>query len=157
MAQDRAAMDARAGEPAEGYAPPVEPVGPAVGAASAHVVGADEVRAQSDTDDDTPPEQHPFGEPPETLTMPATQVPGGTTDVSAASLRENMLVLGADGDTLGTVDGPDADNTVRLKPDTLGQAHWLPLDWIARVDDQAHLDRPTAQARQEWLAEVPAP
>jgi hypothetical protein len=66
-----------------------------------------------------------------------------------------MLVLGADGETVGTVDSPAPGETVRLKPDTLGARHWLPLAWIARVDDQAHLDRPAMLARQAWLTNEP--
>lgn len=99
--------------------------------------------------------QHPLGPPPTTLTPPATQRPGGTTRVTPASLRENMLVLGAEGETVGTVDGLAPEETVRLKADALGQHHWIPFSWIARVDDQAHLDRPTNQARQEWLDSEP--
>lgn len=100
--------------------------------------------------------QHPLGSPPTTLTPPATQRPGGTVRVTSASLRENMLVLGTDGETIGMVDGPAPEETVRLKGDSLGQHHWIPLAWIERVDDQAHLDRPGQQARQEWLSSEPS-
>ena len=102
-----------------------------------------------------PAPQHPLGPPPTTLTMPATQRPGGTTHVTPATLRENMLVLGEDGDTVGTVDCPAPEGTVRLKPDALGERHWLPLAWIVRVDDRAHLDRPGLLARQAWLTSAP--
>ncbi|HEY8596880.1 MAG TPA: DUF2171 domain-containing protein [Thermomicrobiales bacterium] len=105
--------------------------------------------------DERPVPQHPLGPPPTTLTMPASQHVGGTERVTIASVRENMLLVGTDGETLGAIDGPGAGNTVALKPDTLGQRHWIPLDWIARVGDQAQLDRSVGQARQEWATSEP--
>ncbi len=119
--------------------------------------GGGEVRARTapGAGDDSLAPQPPLGPPPTTLTMPASQQPGGTTRVTAASLRENMLLLGSEGETLGMIDAPGAGDTIGLKPDTLGRRHWIPLGWIARVDDQAHLDRSVGQARQEWLEREP--
>lgn len=140
MALDQSRIDREGLEPGEG---------------TTRGVGG-EVRAVAPgTGDEGPAPQPPLGEPPTTLTMPASQHPGGTTRVTVASLRENMLLLGSEGETLGAIDAPGAGDTVVLKPDTLGQRHWIPLGWIARVDDQAHLDRSTGQARQEWLENEP--
>ena len=112
--------------------------------------GGGEVRATATPDDvgERLAPQHPLGPPPTTLTMPATQYSGGTERVTVASFRENMLLVGSDGETLGAIDGPAPGDSIRLKPDALGQHHWVPLSWVARVDDQAHLDRSTRQARQ---------
>jgi hypothetical protein len=128
---------------------------PGAGGMASGIAGG-EVRATVTPGDagDSPAPQHPLATPT-TLTMPASQHAGGTERVTIASLRENMLIIGADGETLGAVDGPGAGNTVALKPDALGQPHWVPLDWVARVDDQAHLDRSARQARQEWAGQEP--
>ena len=106
--------------------------------------------------DERPVPQPTLGPPPTTLTMPASQHVGGTERVTVATFRENMLLVGADGETLGAIDGPGPGDTIGLKPDTLGQRHWIPRDWVARVGDQAHLDRPAGQARQEWADREPA-
>ncbi|MEN9936236.1 MAG: hypothetical protein RLZZ387_2815 [Chloroflexota bacterium] len=36
-----------------------------------------------------------------------------------------------------------------------GQHHWIPLEWISRVDGIVMLDRPAEQAMREWGARGP--
>ena len=45
--------------------------------------------------------------------------------------------------------------TIKLTKDAQGTHHWIPLDWVTRVDDHVHIDRPGDQARREWLAAAP--
>ena len=115
---------------------------PAVGAAVPPERGADT-------------NQLPLGEPPTTLTLPSTQRPGGTTRVTPAQFRENMMVVGSDDEVLGMVDRVDVGGSLKLKADATGEPHWIMTSWVARVADQAHLDRPARQAKQAWLTEPP--
>ena len=62
--------------------------------------------------DECPAPQPPLGPPPTTLTMPASRHAGGTERVTVATLRENMLLVGADGETLGAIDGPGPGDTI---------------------------------------------
>ena len=67
-------------------------------------------------------------------------------------IREDMQVLGSDGGMIGRVDGSDGSR-IKLKraaESSGAHHHYLPLSWIARVDDHVHLDRPAAQAREQW-------
>ncbi len=115
---------------------------PAVGAAVPPERGADT-------------NQLPLGEPPTTLTLPSTQRPGGTTRVTLAQFRENMMVVGSDDEVLGMVDRVDVGGSLKLKADATGEPHWIMISWVARVADQAHLDRPAQQAKQAWLTDPP--
>jgi hypothetical protein len=71
-------------------------------------------------------------------------------------IREHMPVVSSDGQQFATVDHLDAGGTIKLTKDDRGQHHWIPMDWVARVDQQVHLDRPGDQAMREWTSTPPA-
>ena len=50
--------------------------------------------------------------------------------------------------TVDHVDGNYIKLTRNGSPD--GQHHWIPMDWVTRVDAQVHVDRPGDQAMREW-------
>lgn len=76
-----------------------------------------------------------------------------TTD-ARNRIREHMPVVCADGTQVATVDRVEG-NAIELTKDGQGAHHWVPLDWVTRVDEHVHLDRPGDQTRREWLAAAP--
>jgi hypothetical protein len=68
------------------------------------------------------------------------------------TIQEHMEVVDARGKHVGTVDCVE-DGTIKLvKTDPVagGQHHWVPLVWIATVDDVVHLNRDRDQVVREW-------
>lgn len=67
-------------------------------------------------------------------------------------IRHDMQVLGSDGGMIGRVDGVEGER-IKLKRDAEiagAQHHYVPMRWVARVDEHVHLDRTAALAREEW-------
>lgn len=71
-------------------------------------------------------------------------------------IKEHMPVIDADGQEFATVDHLDVGNSIKLTRDDSGNHHWIPLDWVERVDEHVHLGRAAAEVREEWLSEEPA-
>jgi hypothetical protein len=71
-------------------------------------------------------------------------------------IREHMEVICSNGGPFGKVDHVEGDYIKLTKTDSPdGQHHWIPLSWVARVDEHVHVDRPGEQAMQEWLSAPP--
>ncbi len=62
-------------------------------------------------------------------------------------IKERMPVVCSNNEQFGTVDKLDG-NAIRLTKDKSGQHHWIPSEWVNRVDDKVHIDRPGQQAEQ---------
>jgi hypothetical protein len=76
-----------------------------------------------------------------------------TTDI-----REHMDVLGSDGARVGTVDRVEGQ-TIKLAkndPNAHGSHHWIPMDWVQRVDQHVHLSKPSAEVSRNWQTAAPA-
>jgi hypothetical protein len=69
-----------------------------------------------------------------------------------ARIEPHMPIICSDQEQLGVVDHLDQGNSIKLTKDQAGQHHWVPMTWVARVDQAVYLDRPSEQARQEWSA-----
>jgi hypothetical protein len=68
------------------------------------------------------------------------------------NIREHMAVVGSCGNRLGTVDHLDG-NSIKLTkndPKAGGQHHWVPLDWVEKVDQTVHLNKDCDAAMREW-------
>jgi hypothetical protein len=72
------------------------------------------------------------------------------------SIRENMSVVGADEQPLGTVDKVRRDRIILTKSDSPdGQHHSISCGMIDRVEgDRVILEKPAEEARQLWGSEV---
>jgi hypothetical protein len=74
---------------------------------------------------------------------------------TASEIKERMVVLGSDGEHVGTVDRVEDDDMIKLvhtdSPD--GKHHYLPVDLVARVDEQLHLSITAEEAVEEWEEE----
>jgi len=69
-------------------------------------------------------------------------------------ITEHMLVMYSDNKQFATADRVEGD-TIKLTRDAQGQHHWIPLDWVERVDEHVHVDRPGDQAKREWMSSPP--
>jgi hypothetical protein len=71
-------------------------------------------------------------------------------------IREHMPVFCSNDQRCATVDHVEG-NFIKLtkqgSPD--GQHHWIPMDWVTRVDAQVHIDRSSDQTMREWLSTPP--
>jgi hypothetical protein len=72
----------------------------------------------------------------------------------AKQIREHMPVVCSNGDQFGTVDRVEG-NSIKLTKDDYGQHHWIPMDWVKRVDAHVHIDRVSQQAMREWSSVAP--
>lgn len=71
------------------------------------------------------------------------------------SIREHMKVVGADRQPVGTVDNVEGNRIklTRNDPQAGGQHHYIPVDWVERVDgDQVYLRQNANEARQGWTS-----
>ena len=71
------------------------------------------------------------------------------TPVNTEMIRAHMPVVCSEGGQFATVDHMDG-NSIKLTRDDQGQHHWIPVDWITRVDQHVHVDRPGNQAMKDW-------
>ena len=69
-------------------------------------------------------------------------------------IKEHMPVVCSNNQQFGTVDKLDGDS-IKLTKDKSGQHHWIPSEWVTRVDDKVHIDRPGQQAMREWSTSAP--
>jgi hypothetical protein len=71
--------------------------------------------------------------------------------MNAANIREHMEVIGACNKLLGHVDQVEG-NSIKLTRDSApdNQHHYIPLDWVARVDEHVHITKSCGEARREW-------
>jgi hypothetical protein len=70
------------------------------------------------------------------------------------NIREHMPVLCSNDKQFGTVDHVEG-SAIKLTKDDQGQHHWIPMDWVTRVDQHVHVDRPGDQAMREWSSSPP--
>jgi hypothetical protein len=75
--------------------------------------------------------------------------------MEATKIREHMPVVCSNEGQFGVVDRVEGD-AIKLTKDASGTHHWIPCDWVTRVDDKVHVDRPGQQAMREWLSAPPS-
>jgi len=73
-------------------------------------------------------------------------------------IRHGSQVLGSDGGMVGLVDGVEGE---RIKLQRAAEAgggghHFVPIDWVDRVDDHVHLNVDAATVRDRWGTEAGA-
>ncbi len=75
--------------------------------------------------------------------------------MDANQIQPHMEVVGSNGQHFAIVDHVEGD-AIKLTKDAQGQHHYLPLDWVANVDQVVHLNLPGDQAMRQWLTTPPA-
>ena len=76
------------------------------------------------------------------------------TNLGVAGVKEHMNVIASCGKRIGVVDrveGRAIKLTKKDSPD--GQHHYIPLDWIERVDRHVHLIKNSKEAEEGWKAD----
>jgi hypothetical protein len=75
--------------------------------------------------------------------------------VAAIQIKDHMQVVDSNGTEIATVDHMDGVKSIKLTKDQTGQHHWIPVEWVARVDTYVHLDRPGEHVIREWSEKAP--
>lgn len=73
------------------------------------------------------------------------------------NIREHMEVVGSCGNHVGVVDEVEGQ-TIKLTQgdeNAGGLHHWIPMEWVATVDDVVHLDRNHVEAMRQWRSAAP--
>jgi len=73
--------------------------------------------------------------------------------MDASQIRSHMRVVGSDRQPVGTVDGVENDRIKLTKndPQAKGQHHFIPMQWVDRVDGQdVCLTQTAADAQSQW-------
>ena len=72
--------------------------------------------------------------------------------VKSDQIQEHMDVVGSDGGKVGKVDHLEGVNQIKLtKTDSAdGKHHFIPLDWVAKVDAKVHLSKTATDAKAQW-------
>jgi hypothetical protein len=78
-----------------------------------------------------------------------------STMTDTSMIKEHMPVVCSNNMQFGTVDRVEGDS-IKLTKDDQGQHHWIPTEWVTRVDSQVHVDRPGQQAMREWFTSPPS-
>lgn len=76
------------------------------------------------------------------------------TSACGTHIREHMDVIASCGKKVGQVDGVEAGSIKLTKnaPNAGGMHHYIPLDWVERVDEQVHLSKNSMETEMEWQA-----
>lgn len=70
------------------------------------------------------------------------------------SIKPHMPVVCSNGGQFAVVDHLVGATSIKLAKDDKGQHHYIPVNWVTRVDDQVHVDRPGDQAMQQWTTQA---
>jgi hypothetical protein len=72
-------------------------------------------------------------------------------NVGVGGIRTHMSVVASCGKTIGIVDSVET-NSIKLtrKDSPDDQHHFIPLNWISRVDSHVHLNRNSKEAIEGW-------
>ncbi len=77
---------------------------------------------------------------------------GEITMVQASQIRNQMQIVGSDGQQLGSVEQVDGSSRIKFAPKgaASGGNHFIPLAWVASVDGQTvKLSQPSHDVQQE--------
>jgi hypothetical protein len=80
---------------------------------------------------------------------------GSTAMTDTQKIKEHMEVCGSDGAHVGTVDHLDGSSRIKLTkddPKAGGKHHFIPVDWIDKVDDKVRLTKSARDAMAQWQA-----
>ena len=72
--------------------------------------------------------------------------------MNTSNIREGMEIVGSYGGYVGKVDKVDG-KYIRLAhedPEAGGEYHFIPLNWVEKVDSAVHLNQPFDDAMQHW-------
>jgi hypothetical protein len=75
------------------------------------------------------------------------------------AIKEHMEVMASCGTRVGKVDQVEGKWVKLTEHDAQagGKHHYIPLDWVERIDRQVHLKRDSDEVMREWLHDLPRP
>jgi hypothetical protein len=79
--------------------------------------------------------------------------------MDSGKIREHMEVIGPCGKQVGFVDRIEGES-IKLtmdSPGARGEHRFIPLAWVARVDDHVHLSKIAGDVREQWQGHAPGP
>ena len=74
---------------------------------------------------------------------------------NAFHIKAHMEVLGSDGKHVGIVDQVEGIERIKLTkkdPKAGGRHHFIPIDWVDRVNAHVHLKKSSRDAMAQWQA-----
>jgi len=77
------------------------------------------------------------------------------SQTAEALIKPHMPVVCSNNRQFAVVDHVEGRDYIKLAKDDQGQHHYIPLTWVASVDDKVHVDRPGDQAMAEWDTNPP--
>ena len=76
--------------------------------------------------------------------------------INPDQIKPDMPVFCSQDGQFATVEQMEGTNYIKLKKDTAGQHHYIPLTWVNSVEDgRVKVDKPGDQAMQEWSTVSP--
>lgn len=75
------------------------------------------------------------------------------TQQMASRIKEHMEVVGSNDQHFAIVDEIEGQR-IKLTKDAQGKHHYIPMSWVARVDEHVHINKPGDQAMREWTTEA---
>lgn len=73
--------------------------------------------------------------------------------INAQQIKPEMTVVGSEDGELAVVDHLEGQDMIKLKKDSTGKHHFIPVSWVIKVDAKVHIDRTRVQAMKEWRTE----
>jgi len=71
--------------------------------------------------------------------------------INSVKIKPDMPVVCSLDGQFGTVDHMVGPNIIKLKKDSSGQHHYIPIAWVTSTENnQIKVDRPGDDAMQEW-------
>ena len=81
--------------------------------------------------------------------------PAEGTNTGIAGIKEHMNVIASCGKKVGVVDHVEGSAIKLTKKDSPdGQHHFIPVDWIERVDSHVHLKKNSKETEQGWKSDA---
>jgi len=78
--------------------------------------------------------------------------------INATNIAHGMDIIGSCGNRIGAVDHVEGESIKVTKASSGdGQHHFIPLDWIERVDTHVHLTKDCGATRSDWKSENSLP
>ena len=73
--------------------------------------------------------------------------------INPSQIQKHMDVVSSRNEPLGSVDHIQG-SSVKLVRDVLGQHHFVPIAWIASIDNKIHLTRSAEEVERLWAGET---
>ena len=71
--------------------------------------------------------------------------------MQSSEILPDMPVVCSQGGQFAEVDHMEGENMIKLKKDSAGTHHYIPMSWVSSVENGAlKIDRPGEQAMQQW-------